>query len=521
MSGAKVGTWNIEKRLGQGSLGQVFLVRQEGNGPRAALKLFTEEAAQGTGVSLRLEREMNVLHKLRHENLVRLQGSGEHQGQAYFLMEYIDGPTLAFLLEEQGHLPWPLVVQIAMQICRGLHHAYLQDVVHRNLKPSNVFCTPEGVVKVSECGINKCFGETAFTGDGSLIGSADYLSPEQAAAKPATRQSDLYSLGVICYQLLTGRLPFLAETESQMLHQHRHGRVEPPSKRVKDLPPELEQLVLELLEKDPEKRPGSAALVENRLVAIRTKHSDNRGSEEDKLQANISRALGHKPKPKSPLAEETEEESVPWSRVALLGVMLLLVVAALIYGLWPTSPETVLGEVQVQVEQSNWNDADAKLNRHAGKFTESPYRERAAELREKIKQGMALKQLPRATGTVSFVPPSGEAERLFRRGIMEYYQGQSEKAKRTWEQLIVAFADIPSQATWVQQARRALDDAAKARPTYQELEDALARAEKEKPEEARKRLENLRDLYAELPPDDPKLQALLAKLKQKLKELSK
>lgn len=517
MSSAKVDGWLIEKRLGQGSLGSVYLARNESTGQRAALKLLTEEPAQLQGVALRLEREMNTLQKLKHENLVRLLGAGEHEGQPYFLMEHVDGFSVAHLLEEQGTLPWPQVVEIAMQVCRGLHHAYLQDIVHRNLKPSNLLCTSDGIIKVSECGINRCFAETSFAPDGSLIGTADYLSPEQAAKKPPTRQSDLYSLGVICYQLLTGRLPFIAETDNQMLQQHRKGRIELPSKHVRNLPAELEQLVMELLDKDPDKRPASAALLESRFLAVRTKHR----SPEDgpSLQASIARTRGGATKTKEVQETESENETIPWLRVVLLGVMLLLVVGALIWGLWPASPESVIAEVQTLVDQQSWNEAETRLNRHAGKLTESPFQEQAAALREKIKAGLALKQAQRQQGTFAF--PSSEAERLFRRGVSEWYQGQPEKAKKTWEQVVAAFGGIPSQTAWVDQARKALEDARTNRPTYQELADALDKASKEKPEEARKRLESLKALYAGAEKNDPKLRDLLDKLDRQLAALPK
>lgn len=522
MIGEKVGDWVIEKRLGVGSLGPVLLVRQEGTDRRAALKLLADLPVSMPDLARRLEQETPLLQRLRHENLVQFQGAGEFKGHPYFLMEYVDGPTVAALLEEHGALPWRHVVEIAMQVCRGLHHAYLHDVVHRDLKPANLLCTAEGVVKVSECGVRRCFGETSFASDKQLLSSADYLAPEQAAGKPASRQSDLYALGVVCYQLLTGRLPFLAETESQMLQQHRQGRVEPPGKLAQGLPADLDQLILDLLQKDPAKRPASAALVEQRLLAIRTRASDD-DDDAGPLAAQLRRGAASRGQRGSTAggAAALGADPVPWPQVILFSCLLLLVVAVLTWGLWPASPETVLRDVHALMEQEAWSEAETKLHRHRAKLDVPPYQDQAAELREKIKQAQLTRNMARNTAASGFTPPTSEAERLFRQGVIEYYLGQPDRAKQTWQRLITAFDDLPTQAPWVHQARLALEAANKHRPHYQDLTDALARAEKEKPAEARKRLESLRALYGLLPSNDPKLKELLEQIDQRLKTLAK
>ena len=184
-------------------------------------------------------------------------------------MEYVDRATVADLLEDRGQLSWEDVAEIGVQVSQALHHAHQADIVHRDLKPANLLRTTDGIVKLSDFGVAKLIGDTSTTAANTLVGTADYASPEQAANKPVTNSDDLYAgLGVVFYQLLTGRLPFMAETAVDMLHQHRYGRFDAPSRLAHDLPHEMDSLVLSLMEKDPDKRPANAAEVEKTLPEL-------------------------------------------------------------------------------------------------------------------------------------------------------------------------------------------------------------------------------------------------------------
>src|SRR5262249_26478371 len=222
----------------------------------------------------------DVLRKLDHPGIVRLLEHGVYEGRPFYAMEYVEGPSYEALLTSRGRLPWPEVLDLALQVCLALKHAHDRGVIHRDLKPSNLLrgapaADPGGAgrfgtVKLTDFGIAWVFAGEHLTVTGAVVGTAEYLSPEQAAGKPPTKRSDLYSLGGVLYTLLTGRTPFEGEVVD-LLHKHRYGQFEKPSRLVPDLPHELEESVCELLEKEPEARPGDAAVLHRRLDSLRRK----------------------------------------------------------------------------------------------------------------------------------------------------------------------------------------------------------------------------------------------------------
>src|SRR5262249_13901552 len=152
------------------------------------------------------------------------------------------------ILHRQGRVPWPDVLDAALQICPALKHAHDRGIIHRDLKPPNLLRTLEGVIKLTDFGIAKLFAAQQLTSTGGVVGTAEYLSPEQAAGKIATKRSDLYCLGVVLYTLLTGRTPFEGLTAADLLHKHLYGQFDRPQALVPDLPHDLDDIVCQLLE---------------------------------------------------------------------------------------------------------------------------------------------------------------------------------------------------------------------------------------------------------------------------------
>src|SRR6059058_6081342 len=173
-------------------------------------------------------------------------------------MEYVEGQSLEEILLEQGRLGWKEVLDIALQICPALKHVHDHGIIHRDIKPPNILITPDGVVKLTDFGIAKVFASTHLTATGGIVGTAEFLSPEQAAGKIVGRRSDLYCFGCVLYALLTGRPPFGGKTYVELLHKHRYGQFDRPQKVVPEIPYEIDEIVCQLLEKDPEKRPHDA-----------------------------------------------------------------------------------------------------------------------------------------------------------------------------------------------------------------------------------------------------------------------
>lgn len=522
MIGERVGPWIIEKLLGRGGMGEVYRAREAANASsHVALKFLSPEVSKQQAE--RFDREVEALRQLQHEHIVHLLDAGQHHGRAWYAMEYVDGLSLAELLEQSGPLPQEEVLKIALQICKALTHAHQQDMVHRDIKPSNLLLSRSGVVKLADFGVAKLFGMNSLSAADAVIGTADYISPEQAAGKPVTKRSDLYSLGVVLYQLLTSRLPFQAETAADMLKAHRHASFKPPSHYVSDLAHEWDDLIVQLLEKDPEKRPANAGMVADTLLRLQRKLARKRPYTVDavrtpptKIEGGAAdeqrRALGR--------FESLEESPAPppWGRVVILAAAITLLVVLLVWGLRPASADELARKVDELLSAGDWIGAETQLTRlrsRLGEETGGVWREKLAEFDQRLQSGQQLARLRREMGGLTFTAPSCEAERLFRRGVMEFLQGQAERAKSTWQHVIAAYRGVAEQAAWVALAEAALREAEKRPDAAAAIRAALAATKNEAPAQALRRLRSLRDLYA----DDPQLRAELTQLDQAIKDL--
>jgi serine/threonine-protein kinase len=278
--GKQLGKWIIDQELGRGGMGRVYLAHEagaagEGNGapafPQAAIKVLAAELAQESGFLERFQREIEVLRQLNHPHIVRLFDSGCQEGHYYFVMEYLPGRNFDEVLLERGRLPWKEVLDIALQICPALKHAHDHGIIHRDLKPQNLLRAEDGTVKLTDFGIAKVFAGKQLTITGGLVGTAEFLSPEQASGKPVTNRSDLYSFGVVLYTLLTGHPPFQGRNTLDLMHKHRYAQFDSPQRLVPDIPHDLDQIVCGLLEKDPAHRPANGLVLLRQFESFRQK----------------------------------------------------------------------------------------------------------------------------------------------------------------------------------------------------------------------------------------------------------
>ena len=271
--GQQLGPFLIEKELGACAMGAVYRGKYVKTGQLVAVKVM----APGLGTSsassaARFEREAAILKQLHHPNIVRLFGVGTYKGTAYYAMEYVKGESLDHIMARRDRMSWEEVVDLGMQLCSALQHAHEAGIVHRDLKPSNLMILDDGTLKLTDFGIAKDLDVTALTGANNTIGTAAYMSPEQCKGDPhLTFKSDLYSLGVVFYELITGKKPFAAETAMEMFLQHVNGSPERASRIVLDLPVWLDTLISQLLEKKPDQRPRDAAMVGEVLASIQEK----------------------------------------------------------------------------------------------------------------------------------------------------------------------------------------------------------------------------------------------------------
>jgi len=252
------GRYRVISRLGSGGMADVFLAEDLQLGRKVALKLLHRRFAEDPGFVERFRREAQAAAGLQHPNVVSVYDRGEHDGTYYIVMEYLPGRTLKQVIRDEAPLDPIRAIEITIQILKAARFAHRRGVIHRDLKPHNVMVEDDSDhVKVTDFGIARA-GASDMTETGSIMGTAQYLSPEQAQGHSVSAPSDLYSVGVVLYELLTGRVPFDAESAVTIALKHVSEAPARPSTLNPAVPPELEQVVLWTLNKDPADRPADA-----------------------------------------------------------------------------------------------------------------------------------------------------------------------------------------------------------------------------------------------------------------------
>jgi eukaryotic-like serine/threonine-protein kinase len=295
----QLGPYKIEGILGRGGMGAVYAGVNEEAGTRAALKILSPTLADDAGFRERFKAEIETLKKLRHPNIVQLYGYGEHDGHLFYAMELVEGRNLQDELQSGRKFDWREVCRIGIAICQGLKHAHDVGVIHRDLKPANLLITPDGVIKLSDFGIAKLYGISHLTADGGVLGTADYMAPEQADGRPVTTRCDLYSLGSVLYALLARRPPFAAASLPEVLHALKYDEAPPVRRFAPQTPRELESILAELLRKDPQQRIATPLVLSNRLKAMLHALPEEEEAEEDEFELRME-----EPSP-TPLSQQT------------------------------------------------------------------------------------------------------------------------------------------------------------------------------------------------------------------------
>jgi eukaryotic-like serine/threonine-protein kinase len=261
------GRYRVTRKIGGGGMADVYLAEDQELGRRVAIKILHGRYANDEQFVERFRREATHAAGLSHPNIVSIFDRGNTDGSYFIVMEYVEGRTLKELIRSRGPCPIPVAIAYTRQILQALRYAHRNGVVHRDIKPHNVIVDPEGVVKVTDFGIARA-GASQMTEEGAIIGTAQYLSPEQARGAPVDQTSDLYSTGVVLYELLTAHVPFTGETPVEIAMKHLSEPPDAPSDLRPEVPDDLDLVVLRALSKEPAERYQSAAAMDADLETV-------------------------------------------------------------------------------------------------------------------------------------------------------------------------------------------------------------------------------------------------------------
>ncbi|MEM6654758.1 MAG: serine/threonine-protein kinase, partial [Planctomycetota bacterium] len=322
-------TFNLGQRLGAGTVGVVYQATSPDIDVPVAVKILHPAVADDEAIVARFEREVVVTERMRHPHIIGHYGGGFIDGQLFYAMQLLEHGSLKDRLKQKGPLPWPQAAAYAAQIASALQHAHNHGVIHRDLKPSNLFFKANGDLVLGDFGIARDTHDADISGHGTTVGTYSYMSPEQITAdEQLDGKADLYSLGCVLFEMLTGRLPFIGANFAQVWDQHLHKP--PPSVaeerdiagRQIDCPVWLSALITKLMAKDPADRPFNARAVQGMI----TQHLIDEFGEEG------SRRITSEVELPSPLLTPERGQARPWVVAAVLAIVAAVIAAAAAWG---------------------------------------------------------------------------------------------------------------------------------------------------------------------------------------------
>ena len=400
--------YEIIKTIGEGGMANVYLANDTILDRKVAIKVLRGDLSNDEKFIRRFQREALSVSNLSHPNIVEVYDVGEEDGQYYIVMEYIEGKTLKQLLKKRETLTLPEVIDIMLQLTDGLAHAHESYIIHRDIKPQNIMILDNGLVKITDFGIAMALNATQLTQTNSVMGSVHYLPPEQANGKSATVKSDIYSLGILMYELITGSVPFKGDNAVEIALKHMKEKIPSIRKQNPTIPQSVENIVIKATAKNPRNRYDSVKEMHDDLEVCMEKENDKKVTfeypENDIDDSEPITKKKEKNKIEKPNVEYTEkkEESIeediletPKKRntviLLLTGIVLFLLIIAGIF--WLSSTKEVKDVIVPNVVGKETEKAIKELEKLGFKYTiESKESDTVAE-------GLVIRTNPKAGST--------------------------------------------------------------------------------------------------------------------------
>ena len=348
--------YEIVKSIGEGGMANVYLAIDKFLDRKVAVKVLRGDLSNDEKFIRRFQREAYAASTLSHPNIVEMYDVGEDNGTYYIVMEYIEGRTLKQLLKKRGSLTSPEVVDIMLQLTSGMTHAHDMYIIHRDLKPQNIMISDDGKIKITDFGIAMALNSTQLTQTNSVMGSVHYLPPEQASGKGSTTKSDIYSMGIMLFELLTGKLPFKGDNAVEIALKHMKDDIPSVRKINSNIPQSLENIVMKSTAKNPKNRYDDVREMYNDLKVCLNEENLNQKPyvykyPEHELDADESKLKEVKEDKKKSAKDENKEEvvakkieeiepkeksSISTAIIVFLSLVLLIGIGAIVFTLLPT-----------------------------------------------------------------------------------------------------------------------------------------------------------------------------------------
>jgi serine/threonine protein kinase len=331
-SSRQLSDYDVGEVLGVGTVGTIYQAVDRKSGVAVAIKKLHPGVSQDPLIRARFRREMMILERLRHPHIVQYHGGGEDNGQLFYVMELVDGGTVKELLKTKKSLVWPIVVEVTRQTCSALQCAHNHGVVHRDLKPGNLFLTTRGEVKLGDFGIARDLQGTDITASGMTVGTHAYMAPEQITGdQSVSGKADLYSLGCCMFEMLVGRTPFQGDNFAQLFEQHLRSDAPRVRDFVPSCPPELDEIVHKLLAKSPEDRPFNARQVQAAMLQLDESLAVHESAENDEADVAADQVAERS---RELLKQQIQSVTLPpaseisWAKLAVAFAILIVIILA-------------------------------------------------------------------------------------------------------------------------------------------------------------------------------------------------